>query len=124
MATLAPDVLQKRLAKALKLAGDTHTINDIQQSIARGTMQCFVSGDSFVITEIVVAPRKTYLNVFLAVGDLSVVSLIPQIEAFAKQSGCAFVQTLARPGWKAYLPESWKPTHTLYVKKIGSQENG
>lgn len=118
------DELRKRLDRALRLAGNTHTIDDINQAIARGSMQCFVTGDSFVITEIIKAPQKTYLNVFLAVGDLSVTQLIPDIEKFAEQSGCAFIQTLGRTGWKAFLPESWKPTHTLYVKEIGSKYNG
>lgn len=121
MEKITPDKLHKRLRRALKLAGETHTIEDINHAVARGMMQCFVRGDSFVITEVIRAPRKTYLNVFLAVGDLSVLSLIPEIEKFAEQSGCSFIQTLARPGWKAVLPETWKPMHTLYVKQIGSE---
>lgn len=116
--------LAKKLDKALRLSGNTHTIEDISHAVARGAMQCFVTGDSFIITEVIKAPKKTYLNVFLAVGDLSVTNLIPEIEKFAEQAGCAFIQTLARPGWKAVLPSSWKPTHTLYVKPIGREANG
>ena len=79
MAILASDELNKRLAKALKIGGDTHTIEDIQHAVARGAMQCFVKGDSFAITEIIKAPQKTYLNIFLVVGDLSVTQLHLQV---------------------------------------------
>ena len=121
MAKLASKELQKRLAKALRLAGNTHTIEDIQDGIARGQMQCFVRDDNFVITEVVSEPRAKYLNVFLAVGDLSLMDIQPELEAFAKQTGCSWMQTHGRPGWKAVLPEhGWKPTHVLFVHPIGN----
>lgn len=123
-AKLASDELQRRLVKALRLAGDTHSISDIQNDVATGKLQCFSEGDSFVLTEIVHEPRQKYLNVFLAVGEMSVVNLIPKIEAFAQEAGCAWVQALGRPGWKSVLPKyGWEPTHVLFVHRIG-QDNG
>lgn len=123
METLASDVLQKRLAKALRLAGDTHTIEDIQHAVARGEMQCFVHGNSFVLTEIATTPRAKYLNVFLAVGDLSLMALQEDLNKFAEQSGCQWMQTLGRHGWKTVLPKyGWQPTHTLFIHKVG--QNG
>lgn len=123
METLASDVLQKRLAKALRLAGDTHTIEDIQHAVAHGEMQCFVHGNSFVLTEIATTPRAKYLNVFLAVGDLSLMALQEDLNKFAEQSGCQWMQTLGRHGWKTVLPKyGWKPTHTLFIHKVG--QNG
>ena len=117
------DVLAKRLDKALRLAGNTHTIEDIKKSVARGEMQCFVHGDSFVITEIATTPRAKYLNVFLAVGDLSLMALQTELNDFAEQSGCQWMQTLGRHGWNAVLPKyGWKPTHTLFIHKVG--QNG
>ncbi len=122
-AKIASEILQKRLAKALKLAGDTHTIEDIQHAVARGEMQCFVHGNSFVLTEIATTPRAKYLNVFLAVGDLSLMPLQEDLNNFAEQSGCQWMQTLGRHGWKTVLPNyGWKPTHTLFIHKVG--QNG
>lgn len=119
-ASLASDELARRLEKALRLAGNTHTIEDIQQSVARGEMQCFVAGDSFVLTEIAVTPRAKYLNVFLAVGDLSLMALQKDILKFAEESGCQWMQTLGRHGWRAVLPGyGWKATHTLFIHKVG-----
>lgn len=119
-AKIASEVLQKRLAKALKLAGNTHTIEDIQHAVARGEMQCFVHGNSFVLTEIATTPRAKYLNVFLAVGDLSLMALQEDLNKFAEQSGCQWMQTLGRHGWKTVLPNyGWQPTHTLFIHKVG-----
>lgn len=122
-ANLASDELSRRLKKALRLAGNTHTIEDIQQAIERGEMQCFVHGDSFVLTEIAVTPRAKYLNVFLAVGDLSLMALQKDLLKFAEESGCRWMQTLGRHGWKAILPHcGWEATHTLFIHKVG--QNG
>ena len=115
------DELRRRLDKALRLAGDTHTAEDIQQALARGEMQCFTHGDSFILTEIATTPRAKYLNVFLAVGDLSLMSLQKDMEAFAEQSGCKWMQALGRHGWKAVLPKhGWQATHTLFIHKVGN----
>lgn len=115
--------LTKRLARALKLGGDTHTIEDIQQLVARGQMQCFVHGNSFVITEVINAPQKRYLNVFLVVGDLSVLELHDEIQAFAKQAGCEFMQAYGRHGWAPKNKHlGWKPVETVFRKTIGIAE--
>lgn len=112
--------LEKRLAKALALGGNTHTIDDIYQAIARGTMQCFVKGDSFVITEVINAPQKRFLNIFLIVGDLSVLELHEDVEAFAKQAGCDFMQAYGRPGWKPKIKSlGWKPDRIVFRRNIG-----
>jgi hypothetical protein len=120
VAKLASDELNKRLTKALKLAGNTHTIEDIQHAVARGEMQCFANKDSFVITEISQAPRARYLNIFLAVGNLSVVTFLPDIEKFAEENGCLWVQAIGRPGWKTILPDNgYEETQVVFVKKLG-----
>lgn len=122
MATLASDELNRRLAKALKIGGDTHTIEDIQHAIARGEMQCFVHGNSFAITEIIKAPRKTYLNIFLVVGDLSITELHHEIAKFAKQAGCSHMQAFGRPGWKHEASRlGWKPEQVLFRYNIGQE---
>lgn len=114
------DKLQKRLERALKLAGDTHTIEDIQQAIARGTMQCFVRGDSFCITEVINAPRKRYLNIFMIVGELSILDIHDDILAFAREAGCDFLQAYGRFGWKPVVEKlGWKAEQIVFRHKIG-----
>jgi hypothetical protein len=119
-AKIASEVLQRRLAKALKIGGDTHTIEDIQQAIARGTMQCFVKDNSFAITEIINAPQKRFLNVFLIVGELNILELHDEVEAFAKQAGCDFMQAYGRPGWTPKIKSlGWEPDRIVFRRKIG-----
>lgn len=122
-AKIASEVLQNRLTKALKIGGDTHTIEDIQQAIARGTMQCFVKGDSFAITEIINAPKKRFLNVFLIVGELSILELHDEVEEFAKMAGCDFMQAYGRPGWTPKIKSlGWEPSRIVFRRKIGIKQ--
>lgn len=112
--------LEKRLKRALALGGNTHTIDDIYQAVSHGTMQCFVKGDSFVITEVINAPQKRFLNVFMIVGELSVLELHDDVEAFAKQAGCDFMQAYGRPGWKPKIKSlGWEPDRIVFRRKIG-----
>lgn len=123
-ASLGSEQLQKRLQRALDLSGNTHTIEDIQQAVARGQMQCFVDGDSFIITEIMQYPRKRILNVFLIVGDISVIDLFPKIGDFAREAGCEYMQGFGRDGWKRVLPKrGWKQSLTMFTYDL-RQSNG
>lgn len=118
-ANLTFDQLRKRLEKALKFINHTHTVEDIQQGIAMGQMQCFVRGDSFVITEIAQTPRKRFLNIVLLVGDMGILEAHDELIEFAKRSGCDFMRAAGRKGWRG-IPEKlgWKPTHIMYVREL------
>jgi hypothetical protein len=50
------------MRKALRLAGDTHTMDDHIASIKSGDMQIFHNEKAVILTEIVDAPQKRYLN--------------------------------------------------------------
>lgn len=121
-ASLGSDELNKRLAKALRLGGDTHTVDDIRQAVARGNMQCFVRGDSFIVTEVNEYPRKRVLNVFLAVGEMDDINslLMSEVKQFAKEAECHAMQGYCRPGWKKVLPKlGWKQSHILFTYDMG-----
>lgn len=119
-ANLGSDELQKRLKRALALAGNTYSVEDITQAVARGTMQCFVSGESFCITEVINAPRRRYLNIFMIVGELSILELHNDILAFAEEAGCEFLQAYGRPGWKPVVEKlGWKAEQIVFRRKIG-----
>ena len=81
-------------------------------------MQSFAHNNAIVITEVVQAPRKKYLNVFLVVSDelADVMAIQPRMLEFARSQGCDWVQTHGRLGWNKVLPKyGWKPTHVLFV---------
>jgi hypothetical protein len=110
MANLAPAEMQKRLMKALKVAGNTSSPEDIAKAVAEGRMQSWTRNDSLVITEVREHPRKTVLNIVLAVGVLEdVLALQPEFMAFGREHGCQAVRMQGRRGWDAILPdEGWK----------------
>ena len=49
---------------ALEYSGGTHTFEDISEGIQDGRMQLWPATRGCIVTEIVVYPRKKYLNVF------------------------------------------------------------
>ena len=56
--------LLTRLEKALRLGGDTHTVGDIYLGLQSGQYQGWFTDGAGVITEILVSPRKKWLNCF------------------------------------------------------------
>jgi hypothetical protein len=110
MATLDHSELQRRLMRALDVAGKTHGPEDVARAVADGRMQAWTAGDSLVITEVLNFPQARALNVFLAVGNLDeVMSLQPAIEAFGREHGCSVMRMEGRKGWARVLPDhGWK----------------
>ena len=99
-------LLLTRLEKALRLGGETHTVGDIYLGLNEGRYQGWFSNEAGVVTEILVSPRKKWLNCFLAFGKLEeVMDLQPQIMAFAKENGCSFMTMNGRWGWQKVLPK-------------------
>jgi hypothetical protein len=110
------------MAKALRLGGDTHTVQDVVDAIEKGEMQGFWTKNAMVVTQIVSHPRKKELNVFLAFGDLDgVMSLQDQIADFGRKHGCSFMVMSGRSGWQKVLPNyGWSRvgvTHALPLEK-------
>jgi hypothetical protein len=105
MAKLDPELLHRRLRRALNVGGNTHTPDDIALAVGEGRMQSWVNGDSLVVTEVMQFPRKNALNVVLAVGNLEeVLATIPDFEAFAREHGCSLMRMEGRKGWARVLP--------------------
>lgn len=110
MAKLDLSELQRRLMRALDVAGKTHGPEDVAAAVKEGRMQAWTRGDSLVVTEVRQYPKATALNVFLAVGNLEeVLSLIPEMVEFGKQHGCTKMRMQGRRGWARVLPRlGWK----------------
>jgi hypothetical protein len=102
--------LLTKLRKALRVGGNTHELEDILFGLETGKMQAFWNDGAIIVTEIVQAPAKRYLNIFLAAGDMdSVMALHPKIEAFSDEKGCEFGRALVRPGFEKVLKaKGWK----------------
>lgn len=90
----------RRIEAALEISG-THSLADVAKAIVDGNAQCFENAHGCWITEIMVSPRRKWLNVWVVAGELpGVMDIQPQVLAFAKAHGCEKVTATARLGWK------------------------
>jgi hypothetical protein len=102
-------------------AGYTHSLQDILDEIKAGTMQSFVSGNSWAVTCILDTPRRRVLEIFMVVGALAdLVDLEAQVIEFAKNNGVTLVRAYGRQGWLKVFSQfdGWKPKQTVFIKEI------
>jgi hypothetical protein len=109
-----------RLEQALEHGGGTYALHDIVEGLGEGRFQLFWNEEGMAVTEIIQAPQKRYLNIFLAAGEMkAVLKLHRKIEKFARENGCDFMQATARKGWEKIGPSvGWQSTHTVYTRQL------
>lgn len=119
MANLDHTELQRRLMRALDVAGKTHGPEDVAHAVEEGRMQAWTAGDSLIVTEVLEFPKAKALNVFLAVGNLDeVLSLLPDLEAFGQEHGCGVMRMEGRKGWARVLPNyGWKENKLVIYER-------
>lgn len=114
--------VKKKLRKALAVAGDTYTFEDILHEIQAGNMQSFAEGESWVVTQIVDFPQKRYLEIVFAVGNLDELKAIyPLLEDFARSNLCDGLRAFGRKGWMRQFEidkAGWVETTRTYVKEF------
>ena len=109
------------LQKALDLAGNTHTLEDVRQGIDAGRLQYWPGVNSAIITEIIEYPQKRTLHFFLAGGNLAELeAMYPLVEDWGRQQGCVAASTSGRPGWeRTFLKrEGWKSRTVVMTKEL------
>lgn len=112
---------QAVIEAALQYSGGTHTFEDIQAGVEKGSLQFWSGPASAVITEIVTFPRTKALNFFLAGGSLAELrAMYPVLLQWGKDQGCTTAVFTGRPGWeRTFLKdEGWKPTLTVFEKEL------
>jgi hypothetical protein len=114
------------MQKALRLAADTHALEDIIEALKRGEMQAFHNDRAIVITEIAQSPRRKFVHVFMSAGDLDgVLELMPQIEEWGKSLGAEFARASVRPGYEPILKaRGWKKTMVVFEYHPKGADNG
>ena len=113
---LPPDEIIRRIEKALKHGGDTHTWDDIRQGLIDGHFQIFWNDGGVAITEIAIFPRRRHLHWFLSAGEMrAVLALQPIVRQFALDHGCSALTVVGRRGWERVLPaHGWKRGSTAF----------
>lgn len=110
---------EDKLQRALDAAGNTYTLDDLRALIAaRGAQLWRVNECSVIVTEIIQYPQKRVLNVFLAAGELGpILDAVPDLEAFAKDMKCDWIELTGRRGWLRKL-NGWRPKSVTMTKEI------
>lgn len=105
---------------ALRRSGGTHEYSDVFDAVLAGTMQLWPAPRGCAITEIVVYPRKTLLNVFLAAGELDqVTDGIEAVAAWAREQGCDGMIMSGRRGWERVLGNrGWSRLHSVMTREV------
>jgi hypothetical protein len=118
---LPPEEIIRRIQKALHHGGDTHTWGDVKERIQDGRARIFYDDNGCWIVEVMESPQKRWLNAWIVAGQLpEVMSLQAEVERYAKEQGCAFMEARCRPGWKIVYPQyGWSQTGIVIVKEIG-----
>lgn len=73
-------------------------------------MQAFHNDRAIVLTSIIDAPQRRYIEVFMSAGDIDgVLELIPLAEEWGKKQGAEFARAMVRPGYERILKDrGWK----------------
>jgi hypothetical protein len=109
------------IQKALDLAGNTHSFEDVGEAIEKKQVQFWPNTNSAIITEIIEYPRRRALNFWLAGGNLAELeAMYPAVEAWGRSQGCTVASTSGRPGWeRTFLKrEGWKPRTVVMTKEL------
>lgn len=106
-----------KLRKALALAGDTHTPEELAETIMRGEAQLWVEGDAMVVTQLDHKPQDTILVFWIAAGSLEDIRpLLERIYEWGRGMGCNRASALARRGWaRVMAADGWKENKSLVV---------
>ncbi len=105
---------------ALEYSGGTHNFDDIVDGIKEGRMQLWPSARGCIVTEIVIYPRKKYLNIFLAGGELDqILDMHDSVRAWMIEQKCDAAMMSGRLGWKKPLEkQGWSFLQAHFVKEV------
>jgi hypothetical protein len=113
--------LAEKIAKALRLAGDTHTPDDLAEACARGRARAWVENESVVVAEVFDYPQKRVVNFWLAAGDLEdCLTAYRRAERYYRdEMGCTRATFTGRRGWaKPLAAEGWRLALQVFEKEL------
>lgn len=109
---------RQHLCPAIEQTCGAQTEEDIKNGVESGKFTLWACEGGAAITELVQFDRILALSVGLAGGKKSAVkSLLPQIEKYAKDAGCARIMFVGRDGWRKEYPD-FKFGYTMIYKDL------
>lgn len=116
---LPPEKIIERIKKALA-RDKSHTWEDLDARLKVGTAQIFWNDHGAWVTEVLQAPRKRSLNVWVVAGELpEVMDLQDQVIEFARKMDCKELHATARFGWKHVArAHGWQEKAVLITHEV------
>jgi len=112
-------VMVQRMARALKMAGGVHTLDDILEQMELGRLQGHVEGNTWAVTQILNFPRKKVVDLVYVVGDLDdSLRMEKKIEHWSREVGADMIAAAGREGWWNFRTPGWKRTGVTYIKEL------
>jgi hypothetical protein len=97
---LAPHPYHKKLARVLDRMGGLYELSDILDALAKGRMQSFIYGNSWLVSQITLFPRRRVLEIVFALGDLGDLRILHgQVLKYAQDNNISLVSAHGRRGW-------------------------
>lgn len=117
------DQVRAWLQPALDLF-ETHTIEDVEQSVASGHMQLWAGERGALVTQIITYPRKKVLHVFIAGGEMDqVLDFLPSLHLWADMQDCDTLTLSGRVGWKRVLADhGWRQEGITMICEQGAPQ--
>lgn len=85
-------------------------MDDVIGCLQRGEMQSFYNDRAVILTTIVQAPQKKYVEFFMSAGDMdALLELYEEVKLWAMDQGADFGRAYVRPGFERIFTErGWK----------------
>lgn len=114
------DKYRQAVQKALDYGKNSHTVENVRESIAKGDMFFHNFGNSFIVTEVHVFPQYYNLHGFLAGGQTEEIKqIMPILERKAKSVGCKYTTLTGRKGWQREFKDvGYTPTFFTLDKEL------
>lgn len=116
---VAQEPYRSYIERALVYAGGTHTVDDVLEMIAAGTVQAWPGPRSIIVTELVEYPRLRCLHVFLAGGNKTELeAMAPVVLQWGAEQGCQRASLCGRKGWaRTFLTrQGWTVTDRIQME--------
>ena len=111
--------MAEKMKRALKIANNVYTLDDIMDHIKSGKMQGHVEGSTWAITQVHEFPRKKAVDILYVVGSLeSSLKLENKIEHWARELGADLLTATGRSGWWDFRTLGWKRNGVVYAKEL------
>lgn len=112
--------LRAQIQKALDLAGNTHTVEDLLLEVLSGNAKMWETENSIIIASILEFPQKRVLEMWVAAGELNeILEAAEKVYQWGRDHGCTLAVISGRKGWtKPLASHGWEPVRMDFTKEL------